>query len=84
MSIARWKKNAIIHVLVSKTILRQAMDLEAMGIKAKDSLHIACAIEADCDDFLTTDDILINRLVGFDRLRVINPVSFASFWEDEV
>jgi len=84
MSIARWKKNAIIHVLVSKAILRQAMDLEAMGIKAKDSLHIACAIEADCDDFLTTDDILINRLVGFDRLRVINPVSFASFWEDEV
>jgi hypothetical protein len=84
MSIARWKKNAISHVLESKAILRQAMDLEAMGIKAKDSLHIACAIEADCDDFLTTDDILINRLVGFDRLRVINPVSFASFWEDEV
>ena len=84
MSIAGWKKNAIIHVLESKAILRQAMDLEAMGIKAKDSLHIACAIEADCDDFLTTDDILINRLVGFDRLRVINPVSFASFWEDEV
>ncbi len=84
MSIARWKKNAIIHVLESKTILRQAMDLEAMRIKAKDSLHIACAIEANCDDFLTTDDILINRLVGLDRLRIINPVSFASFWEDEI
>ena len=84
MSIERWKKNAIIHVLESKTILRQAMDLEAMGIKTKDSLHIACAIEANCNDFLTTDDILINRLAGLDRLRVINPVSFASFWEDEV
>ena len=84
MSIARWKKNAIIHVLESKTVLRQARDLEDIGIKAKDSLHIACAIETNCDDFLTTDDILINRLVGFDRLRVINPVSFASFWEDEV
>ena len=39
---------------MKKNHLRQAMDLEAMGIKAKDALHIACAIEGDCDDFLTT------------------------------
>ena len=32
------------------------------GIKAKDACHVACAISASCDYFLTTDDrLLINK-----------------------
>ncbi len=31
------------------------------GIKMKDATHLACAIKADCDYFLTTDDKLIEK-----------------------
>jgi len=35
------------------------------GIKEFDALHIACAIEAECDYFITTDD-------GYDEFKKTN------------
>ncbi|MFZ3091880.1 MAG: PIN domain-containing protein [Nitrospirota bacterium] len=35
------------------------MKLESKGVKPRDALHIACALEAGADYFLTCDDKLI-------------------------
>ena len=44
------------------------------GIKKKDALHIACAIEANCDYLLSTDKRLLKTT--FEEIIVINPIDF--------
>jgi len=46
----------------------------ALGIKNTDALHLACAIEKNCDYFLTTDTGIINKSVK--EIKVINPIDF--------
>ena len=49
------------------------------GIKEMDASHLACAIMADCDYFLTTDD----RVLKFqsDKIKVVNPIEFLKVLE---
>ena len=50
------------------------------GIKAKDSVHVACAILSSCDYFLTTDIRLLKY--RSDQIALLNPVDFIQKWED--
>ena len=47
-----------------------------MGLKAKDALHVASAIEGGAKYFLTTDDRLIKKLTDFTEIQVMNPTDF--------
>jgi len=51
-----------------------AKEINATGVKPKDASHVACAIQAGCDYFLSTDD----RLLKFrdSRIQIMNPVDF--------
>ena len=51
------------------------------GVKEKDAYHVASAMFADCDYFLTTD----KRLLKFknDRIKMVNPVTFVDEMEGE-
>jgi len=51
-----------------------AKDIEATGVKSKDALHVACALIAGCDYFLTTDDRLLKH--KSDKLRITSPTQF--------
>ena len=73
-SISKWKTIAVLDVDPSETILRCAKEIMQKGIKKKDALHIACAIEAKCNYFLTTDKKLIRT--PFDKIIVINSIDF--------
>ena len=50
------------------------------GIKIKDAYHIACAIIAECDYFITVD----KRLLKFqsEQIKIINPIEFVKILED--
>jgi hypothetical protein len=64
-------------VVVGKSELERAEQLETWGIAAFDALHLACAESGAVDVFLTTDDKLLRRsAVDAQRLRVrvANPV----------
>jgi predicted nucleic acid-binding protein len=74
--IARWKAAAVRDVEETPAIVEQARVLVERGLGAKDSLHIACAIAAGCDYFLTTDDVALTRMRGFEGIRVLNPAQF--------
>jgi predicted nucleic acid-binding protein len=52
------------------------------GIKTKDALHIACAIEAGCDYFITTDDDLPKKYIG-NEIAVCNPIDFIKIQEEQ-
>jgi len=44
------------------------------GLKKMDAAHIACAIYAGCDYFITTDDRILK--LRDSRIKVINPTDF--------
>jgi len=56
-------------------ILETAKELISLGIKSKDALHVACAIEGRCDFFLTTDDRVLKKLADYKKIAVVNPVT---------
>jgi predicted nucleic acid-binding protein len=66
---------------VSPDIVKNASKIMAKNIKAKDSLHIACALEAKCKYFITTDRKVLNKSI--DDIIIINPVDFEGMAGDE-
>jgi predicted nucleic acid-binding protein len=75
-TIARWKDASVIDVTETKSVLAQAAAIASHGLFAKDALHVACAIAADCEFFLTTDDWLAKKARGLSRTLVLNPTQF--------
>ncbi len=58
----------------NQTVRKIAAEIMATGIRLMDACHIACAILAHCDVFLSTD----NRLLKYqtEKLRISNPATF--------
>lgn len=55
-------------------IKKLSKDIINTGVKAKDALHVACAIYSECDYFISTD----RRLLKYksDRVRIVDPLEF--------
>jgi len=75
-TIEHWKRLAIVDVVENANILSKASKFAKQGLKGKDSLHLACAIETGCEYFLTTDDIILKKMVKDTEIKVLNPVDF--------
>ena len=73
-AITKWRKIAVLDVDVSETVVNYGKKIMLKGIKKKDALHLACAIEAKCDYFLTTDKKLLK--MTFDEIIAISPIDF--------
>lgn len=73
-TIEPWKNIASEFCTSSEDILLMGKDIMQKGIKAKDALHIACAIKSECDYFITTDMKLLNKSV--ENINIINPIDF--------
>jgi predicted nucleic acid-binding protein len=73
-SISPWKEIADNYCSSADDILSRGSEIMKKGIKAKDALHIACAIKSKCKYFITTDNKLTNKAI--DGIRIINPVDF--------
>jgi len=76
-------KNAILYIdsRCFEDTEKRAMVIMQSGIKAKDALHIACAIEGCCDYFVTTDKPLLKHSPG--GIVVCNPIQFLDYYEEE-
>ncbi|MDZ7717091.1 MAG: PIN domain-containing protein [Balneolaceae bacterium] len=82
-SITEWKKKAFTYVEESEEVLNQAREIKKNhGLKAKDALHLACAIEAECDYFITTDDEIINKGSLETLIETVNPVDMITIMEE--
>ncbi|MDR3286407.1 MAG: PIN domain-containing protein [Prevotellaceae bacterium] len=73
-AIAMWRDIAVLDIDASDEIVELGKKIIQKGIKNKDALHIASAIYAKCDYFLTTDKKLLSR--NFDEIKIINPLDF--------
>jgi len=66
-----------IHIKVDSGVEKRALELNKMGLKAMDALHIACAEKAKAEILLTTDDYLLTKAVQNKKklkLRIENPL----------
>lgn len=83
-AIERWKTLAVVDIAASKGLIEKARELEAVGIKAKDALHVASAIAGKADYFITTDDRLLKKLSASQEVKAANPVDVAGETDDRV
>ncbi|MDR2175134.1 MAG: hypothetical protein LBO82_04255 [Synergistaceae bacterium] len=80
--IAVWKEIAVIDCGYSETIRQDAQELMKLGLRQKDAAHVACAISASAEFFLTTDKKILNKPIA--RIAVVNPIDFIRrFGDDE-
>jgi predicted nucleic acid-binding protein len=73
-AIAQWEKISVSFVQKSDSVTALARHIAASGMKPVDSLHIACAITAQCNYLITVD----KRMLKYQDNRIIicNPVDF--------
>ena len=72
--ISNWKNIAVMDVDASDIIVECGKKIMQKGVKNKDALHLACALEAKCDYFLSTDKKLLRA--AFDEISLVNPIDF--------
>jgi len=81
--ISTWRKVSSIIIHRSESIIKNAVEINKSGIDKKDSLHIACAIDAKTDFFITTDKGIIRKRNFITGINIVNPVDFISILEDK-
>ena len=59
--IGKWKRYAHLDMEAQDEILHLAGSLNRQGLKKFDALHLACAISANADYFLTTDNGILKK-----------------------
>jgi predicted nucleic acid-binding protein len=76
VAIQKWKNISTIKIVENSKILANANQLLEFGIKPKDALHVASAVEGKADYFLTTDDKLLSGINRSNIIEVLNPVDY--------
>jgi predicted nucleic acid-binding protein len=74
--IAQWRIYATENIQESLAVIEMARGLHVFKIKKMDSLHIACAIQANATYFLTTDDGILKKATGIQNIRITDPIEF--------
>ena len=74
--ILSWKENAVADVVSDEDVLARGKEFQQLGVKPKDALHLASALRAGCDWFLTTDRGILNKVEEIEGMRVANPIDF--------
>jgi len=72
--IGLWENVADCIIAYKESIYEKAQLVMELGVKTKDALHIASAIAADVDYFITTDKKLLNKDIA--GIIIINPIDF--------
>jgi predicted nucleic acid-binding protein len=74
LAFMKWKNIAAVDIDPTEGILIRGREIMQKNIKQKDAIHIACAIRAGCDCFLTTDRKVLNKIIP--EIKLINPLDF--------
>ena len=79
-SIQLWENIAKLRCKSSEKILSRGNSIMSKGIRANDALHIACAIESQCEYFITTDNGLTSKKLK--EIQIVNPIDFVRKMEE--
>lgn len=76
LSISAWRGFAAVDISGSDEIAARASHIRGLGFRAKDAIHLSCAIEAGCNIFLTTDSGIIKKAGLVSDIAILNPVDY--------
>ncbi|MEW6366825.1 MAG: hypothetical protein AB1714_19530 [Acidobacteriota bacterium] len=74
--ISVWRACAELEVQESPELLANASSLHEEGLPKIDSLHLACAIAAGCEYFITTDDRILKCKPRVTAINIADPILF--------
>ena len=74
-AIRDWKSLAVADIVETPALLQTARRMLATGLKPKDALHLACAIAAACDYFVTTDHGILKRVRDVPNIVIASPIT---------
>ncbi len=74
--IGQWKKYANTDIESSDELIHLAKSLNQKGLKEIDALHVACAITAEADYFLTTDKGILKKDAIIKDISIKDPIDF--------
>jgi predicted nucleic acid-binding protein len=80
-SIEVWRNVASEIVQISQAVSDKAAEYMKLGIRQKDASHIACAVVAGADCFITTDKKILNKNIM--DVEILNPIDFLRRHYDE-
>jgi len=66
---------------IDEDVRRSSLVFQARGLIWADSLHVASAVKAECDYFITVDKRILNKAVT--EIEVLNPLQFVQFHEND-
>ena len=67
---------------VTPAVEHEARQLQSQGLAIIDSLHLACAISAGCDYFITVDRGILKNQVP--KIATVSPIQFVHVYEENV
>ena len=82
-SLFRWKALSKKHIFQEQSIIDFAKKLNSKGFGIKDSLHIACSINANAKFFITTDKDIMKKSELVSEIKIINPIDFIKIIEGD-
>ena len=71
-----WRKYSALDIQESPELIGTANRLKEKGLQKIDCLHIACAIIAKCEYFLTTDDKILRCAMQIGDIKINDPIGF--------
>ena len=80
-SIRLWKPRAKMDIGESEEVIQLAESYCQYPMKPKDALHVACAVVAGADYFITTDHRILKKTIK--QIQIVNPVQFIQFYAEQ-
>jgi predicted nucleic acid-binding protein len=80
-AISQWQTLCVADIDESSEIIAMGNAIQSTGVKAADALHVACAIHAACDYFITVDARLLKY--KSDKVVICDPFEFLRIWEEQ-
>jgi predicted nucleic acid-binding protein len=81
-TIEKWRHLSTVDIDENNDIILISRNFEKIGLKAKDALHLACAVASGCEYFLTTDDIIQKKTQNVKEIKILNPIEFIKLIEE--
>ena len=71
-----WRAYATADCIETPAIKATAGAFEQAGLRKIDALHVACAVDAGCDYFITTDDQVLGKVAQISEIEIVDPIEF--------
>jgi len=82
LEIVKWKRIAKFDIEEHDELLNTMNELILSGLKPLDALHISCAIDGECNYFLTVDRGILKKSYVTKKILIMSPIDFINEAEE--